>query len=162
MNQLREKVSRLEANLGEAISVEQDLARKLSEQEHALLSGAIDEIHGANRALDQVYLELREIAKSCTRAVAELYTDLGLVLGSPLRQVIERLPAEQATDLREQSSRLQEARNAARTQSARNATIARTSLDAIASVRGILSGAVADPDASAFETSSLSRLDARA
>lgn len=162
MSDLCERISKLKVHLDEAIEVERNLARRLAEQETALLGGAVEEIQCANAALDRVYQELREVSTSCTRAVAELYTDLGLLLGSPLRQVIERLPADEAPGLREQSSRLQQARDAARRQSARNATIARTSLDAIASVRGILSEAAQDPEAGAYVASSTSRLDARA
>ena len=162
MNKLREKVACLRENLEAAILVEQELANKLRGQEKALLEGVAEQIHAANSALDRVYDELRLVAETCRRAVAELHVDLDLTMGASLGKVIASLPRSLAPELEGSSRRLRKARVTARSQSSRNATIARTSLDAIASVRGILGMTRAEQHGTGSGAPSLSRLDAQA
>ncbi|MFH0945862.1 MAG: hypothetical protein V2A76_11745 [Planctomycetota bacterium] len=162
MNKLREKVAHLRENLEAAIMVEQELAERLRGQEKAMLEGVADQIHAANSALDRVYDELRQVAETCRRAVADLHVDLDLTMGVSLGKVIASLPQNLVPELEGSSRRLRQARVTARSQSSRNVTIARTSLDAIASIRGIFGAAHADQGGTHNSSPSLSRLDAQA
>jgi len=158
---LTAKVKALERHLDRAIRVEAELAGTLRCQERAMLRGAADQVTQANQALDGVYHELKSVADHCRRAVADLHSDLGLHFGAPLADVIARLPQGLAPKLAERRERLSRARGQAHLQVSRNSALARSSLDAIASVRGILSRALQAPEA-ANATVPLSRLDARA
>lgn len=158
MNDLAGKVAALEQHLDQAIRLEQELSQSLGSQERALLDGAIDRIHTANKALDQVFAGLRRVSDECRMAITELDEELGLVNGpggAPLGELIETLPDGMASTLAERRNDLKNARKDARRQTARNAAIARTSLDTIASVRGIVGGAVTGGGSNPSPTSRL-------
>ncbi len=162
MSDLRARVAALEGRLDEAIRVEATLAATLKDQQRALLGGAVEQVLAANRALDGVYDELRAVAGRCQEALAPLLADLGMTASEPLLQAIGRLPRDLAPPLQERRERLLGARRQARLLAARNSSAARASLDAIAALRGILTGSAGETHPGEDGGSSLARLDATA
>ncbi|MFG0316026.1 MAG: flagellar export chaperone FlgN [Planctomycetota bacterium JB042] len=133
-------IDRLGAGLEAAIRAEEQLDTLLSRQEEALKKGAADEVLETSAALEPAYEALREAMEGCRHAVLEIDERLGLARGTPLRGVLKEIPAELSPTLAERRDRLVAVRRRARRRSARNATLARASLDAIRTVRGLLAG----------------------
>lgn len=158
MNLDQDLIDRLSAGLEAAIRAEEELDGLLARQEEALKKGAADEVLATSLALEPAYESLRDAMEGCRSAVLEIDQVLGLARGTPLRTVLGELPREVAPDLVDRRDRLVAVRRRARRRSARNATLARASLEAIQTVRGLLSGDAAPTVA----VGTTGRLDARA
>lgn len=155
MNPLQAAAERLRARLDAAITAEGRLAETLVTQERALLCGKVDEILATSAALDSVYAELREVSNACRDALFELAPDSGPEL--KLAAVLKRLPPLLADPLSERRTRLLTARRERARRVERNALIARVSLDAAASTRGVIARSIG----AGAGASPLSQLDAR-
>lgn len=152
----------LKRRLEEVLRVETDLERQLVDHEQALLHGDPAAIQALNLGLDALLVELRSSAEELRADTADLARALGLPTDSKLQDVIRSLPdAQLAAELRGVHTRLARTRRTTRSASSKNAAIARTSLDAIASVRGIL-GRMLGGGSGATEHNPLSRLDTKA
>lgn len=147
--------------LDEAIQAEERLGVCLHAQEQALLAGVPAGIDTVNAGLDEAQRALAAAARECRTVLAEAAGDLGLPPRTRLKDLMERLPAGAAAELEERRRRLRDVRRVTRERSSRNAAIARCSLDAIATVRGILGRAAPPPARAAAPGSDPARLDAR-
>lgn len=161
MSELSLKVERLREQLLLALEIEEELAARLRSQSDALLAGAPDDIMSASRALDSVYSELKRVSCECREALCQLLDEKGLPDSTVLSAAMQHLPREQVERIDEPTRRLRHARREARDLSMKNASIARSSLDAIATVRSIVSASIADAAPKALRAS-LSRLDSHA
>lgn len=162
MTTLQRLCEALESRLDSAIAIEQQLGRKLGEQEGALLRGETARILALNSELDRFLVDLKQTSFECRVAAAELLAALDLPDRTALKDAIAELPTALGQPLLARRTQLVAARKAAREASAKNAAIARTSLDAIASVRSILSQAAGGETGASTQPAPLSRLDARA
>ncbi len=161
MTELSRTVERLREQLLIALNVEEELTERLRSQGAALAGGSPDAILAASQALDAVYSELKRVSYECRDALFELLEVEGLPASTALPAVMKHLPAEQVERIHEPTRRLRRTRRAARELSMQNAAVARSSLDAIATVRGIVSSSLAESGSTAIRTS-LSRLDSHA
>jgi len=134
------EIEKLRTGLEAAITAERDLGERLAAQETALQSGGPDDVLDASRALEPAYDALRDAMEVCRSAVRVIDDQLGISKETPLRDVIRQLPEESVPPLNERRDELVRARRQAREQSAKNAILARVSLDAIRSVKNIMTG----------------------
>lgn len=140
---------------------ERALERSLHKQEKALSVGDAEHILFMNAELDEQLSHLRAVGEELRADVDDLAFELGLSHGTPIAEVLRAHPNPRlAAELSGARNALVRIRRAVRGASSRNGTLARASLSAITSVRGILSRAVAGEVPSA--ATSFSRLDAEA
>ena len=158
MNPTDPEIERLRAGLEAAIAAEDDLGERLAAQEAALKSGGPDDVLDASRALEPAFDALRDAMERCRLAVREIDDRLGIARETPLRDVLRHLPDGAAPALEERRDALVRARRRVRAQSSKNAILARGSLDAIRSVKNIMTG----QEAPTVGAASSGRLDARA
>lgn len=140
---------------------EQSMEKSLLQQEKALSVGDADHIVALNATLDEQLIQLRASGEELRADVDDLAAELGLRRGTPVAEVLRSHPDPRfSIELASARNALVRVRRAVRAAASRNGSLARASLSAISSVRGILSRALAGEMPSAAAT--FSRLDAEA
>lgn len=141
------------------VAVERRLKEAFDAQHDALRAGDPERITRTTAELDERVEELRRESERLRATIDDLAAQVGLAPGSRLLDIARAHPDPDAgRSLMEIRSLLARARREARSGAAINAQLARASLEAVQSVRGILVRATGG-DAGGG-TSALSRLDA--
>jgi hypothetical protein len=161
MNEIETKARKIEGLLDEEIRLERDLAAALAAQGEALLGGSPEDLEKASRSLGEKFEAVRRAALERRRATDEIAGLLGRRSGSALRELLAAVPAPLRDSLDERRKSLTKARRESTNRGARNAALARASLDAIASVRGLVDRAAAKADGT-DAAPLLARVDRRA
>jgi len=138
MNEIETKAREIEGLLDEEIRLERELAGALAAQGEALLQGAPEGLERSSRTLGETFEAVRVAARERRRATDEIATILGRRSGAALRDLLGEVPSPWRGTLEERRRSLSQARRESTARGARNASLARASLDAIASVRGLV------------------------
>lgn len=144
MNPIETKAREIEGLLDEEIRLERDLAEALHAQGDALLRGTAEDLEQTSRALGETFEAVRTAARRRRSATDEIAALLGRDAGAPLRELLSRAEDPWRDPLEARRLSLARARRESTARGARNASLARASLDAIASVRGLVDRAAAE------------------